>query len=165
LQELQNFVWHELCDYYIEAVKSRFHIKGESKRKRSARYALYIILETVLRLYAPFAPHITEEISHNLFGESVHKSSWPEVNKDLISSEGEEAWLLLKRAMSSIWKLKSQMKLPLNAEIPEAVICYRTEIERELLIKIMRDVKEAGKVQRLKLKSSANYDLRDCLCR
>jgi valyl-tRNA synthetase len=165
LQGLQNFVWHELCDYYIEAVKSRLYIKGESERKRSAQYTLHTILDTVLRLYAPFAPHITEEISHNLFGRSTHESSWPEANQDLISSEGEEAWLLLKRAMSSIWKLKSQMKLPLNAEIPRAVICYKNEIERELLIKIMRDVKEAGKVQRLKLKSSANYDLRDCLCR
>lgn len=164
LQQLQNFVWHELCDYYIEASKSMLHARCGNKSKRSVQYTLRVVLDTVLRLYAPFAPHITEELSYNLFGRSVHESLWPKADQNLISREGEEAWGLFKRAMSSIWKLKSQMKLPLNAEIPSAVICYKTETQKKLLIQIMKDIEETGKIKQLKLKCYKSHDARDCLC-
>jgi leucyl-tRNA synthetase len=42
-----------------------------------------------LQILAPFAPFITEEIWHSVFGEkkSIHLSKWPDVNKEPIDEE------------------------------------------------------------------------------
>lgn len=48
-----------------------------------------ISLRALTQLLAPFAPHLTEELWHEYFGEkeSVHKSKWPEFNEELIKSD------------------------------------------------------------------------------
>lgn len=122
LKELQNFVWHELCDYYIETAKSRLYTPKKSWMKNSAQYTLYIALSTLTRLYASFAPHITAEISQCLFNKNMSEAEWPTINERLRDEEAEEAWEILKEAISTIRKLKSQLRLPLNAEIPNATI-------------------------------------------
>lgn len=43
---------------------------------------------TFLQLLAPFAPHLTEELWHEAGKEgSIHESSWPSVNEELLHSE------------------------------------------------------------------------------
>jgi len=55
---LQSFVWHELCDLYIEEVKHRLY----GGRREEVRYVLREVISKVCRLLAPFIPHLTEEI-------------------------------------------------------------------------------------------------------
>ena len=147
LQEFQNFVWHEFCDYYLEIAKSRLYAPRKSWMKRSAQYTLYITLWTLTRLYAPFAPHISEEISQHLFNKVMLEAEWPTVNENLMDKEAEEAWKILKGAISAIRKLKSQLRLPLNAEIPNVIIRCENESSKEILERLKSDVKEAGKVK------------------
>jgi len=151
LQQLQNFVWHELCDYYIEIAKNRLYTPEKGCMKRSAQYTLYIVLWTLTCLYAPFAPHLAEEISHNLFNKSTLEANWPNMNRNLTNAEGEKAWLILKEAISGIRKLKSRLRLSLNAEIPEAVIHCKDQSLKEVLEKLEIDIKEAGKIRRVKI--------------
>jgi len=151
LQELQNFVWHEFCDYYIEIAKSRLYTPKKEWIKKSAQYTLYTLIWTLTRLYTPLAPHITEEISYNLFNKSMLESKWPSVNQKLIDEDSERAWIILKEAMSNIWKLKSQLRLPLNAEISNAIIRCENENLKEILKKLKIDIKEAGKIKRVKI--------------
>ncbi|MGC9345253.1 MAG: class I tRNA ligase family protein, partial [Candidatus Bathyarchaeales archaeon] len=44
LEEVQKFLWHEFCDYYIEISKSRLYASGKSWMKKSAQYTLHITL-------------------------------------------------------------------------------------------------------------------------
>ena len=45
-------------------------------------------IETLLKLLAPIAPHITEELWHQLGGEnSIHVQAWPEWDADLLIEE------------------------------------------------------------------------------
>jgi len=57
--------------------------------------------------------------------------------------------------MSSIWKLKSQLKFPLNTEIPEALIGYQTESQRKTLTRVTKDIEEIGKIKHLKFQRSS----------
>jgi len=155
LQELQNFVWHEFCDHYIEASKNRLYAPGIGWKKTSAQFTIYIILSTITRLYTPFAPHIAEEISISLFRKCAHKHTWPKEQRSLIDEEAEKTWVLLKEVMSSIWKLKSQLKFPLNTEIPEALIGYQTESQRKTLTRVTKDIEEIGKIKHLKFQRSS----------
>jgi leucyl-tRNA synthetase len=42
-------------------------------------------LETFFKLLAPFAPHLTEELWHNLGHEtSIHKETWPQHDENLV---------------------------------------------------------------------------------
>jgi valyl-tRNA synthetase len=149
LQEFQNFVWHEFCDYYLEIAKSRLYAPRKSWMKKSAQYTLYVALWTLVCLYSPFAPHITEEISQNLFNKTTLEVGWPTINENLTDKEAEKAWEILKEAISAIRKLKSQLRIPLNAEIPNAIIRCENESSKEILERLKSDVKEAGKVKRV----------------
>jgi valyl-tRNA synthetase len=59
-----HFVWHELCDWYIEMVKPILY--GASKDKQAVQECLLYVLENTLRLLHPFMPYVTEELWQNL---------------------------------------------------------------------------------------------------
>ena len=75
---LYNFIWHELCDWYLEAVKSRLSATGEPEHKKLLLY----ILDGILKMLHPFMPMITEEIWQRLPGSSgsIMISKFPEVS-------------------------------------------------------------------------------------
>src|SRR5690606_27412684 len=87
MSEFEKFFWHEFCDNYLEMIKNRIYkpelfTDGESK-KLSAQYTLYTALNTILKLIAPYLPHITEEIYQDYFRQfedtlSIHLCSYPQ---------------------------------------------------------------------------------------
>jgi valyl-tRNA synthetase len=149
LKELQNFVWHEFCDYYVEIAKNRLYTPRKKWMKKSAQYTLYMSLWTLTRLYAPFAPHMSEEMSKRLFNKTMLEANWPTINENLIDEKAEKAWKILIEAISTIRKFKSELGLPLNVEISNATIHYEDENSKEILEKLKSDIKEAGKVKRV----------------
>ncbi len=96
----EEFFWHTFCDNYLEIVKDRLYNpdkRGKEKRK-SAQYTLYHSLLTILKLFAPIMPHITEEIYHLYFDKkekekSIHISEWPKemkITKNKLEKLGDE---------------------------------------------------------------------------
>ena len=78
-QEIYHFFWHDFCDVYIEAVKSRLN-GGDEKDKESARQILFYVLLNSLKLLHPFMPFITELIYQNLpekNKENLMIENWP----------------------------------------------------------------------------------------
>jgi valyl-tRNA synthetase len=71
-----HFVWHELCDWYIELAKEAFY-GDDAVRKRAAQATLTHALSTALRLLHPFMPFITEELWHALRAR-VGAAGWPD---------------------------------------------------------------------------------------
>ncbi len=63
-EAIYQFLWHELCDWYIEIIKPRLY--GKESGKESASEILMLTLGTSLRLLHPFMPFITEEIWNHL---------------------------------------------------------------------------------------------------
>ncbi len=63
-QAIYDFVWHEYCDWYIEASKARLYDDTDAtpqERQASQGAALYA-LEVIVRLLHPISPFITEHI-------------------------------------------------------------------------------------------------------
>ncbi|HYB53451.1 MAG TPA: valine--tRNA ligase [Thermoanaerobaculia bacterium] len=70
-QAIYSFVWHELCDGYIEMVKPRLSGSGTSAESReAARQTLERCLTESLALLHPFMPFVTEEIWEKVTGRS-----------------------------------------------------------------------------------------------
>ncbi|MBQ7102771.1 MAG: class I tRNA ligase family protein, partial [Anaerotignum sp.] len=75
----------DLSNWYVRRSRERFWAAGMEQDKINAYMTLYTVLETVVKLAAPFTPFISEEIYRNLVGsvnknapESVHLCDWPE---------------------------------------------------------------------------------------
>jgi valyl-tRNA synthetase len=163
LQKIQSFVWHQLCDHYLELAKYRLYTPPRKWMKKSALYTINHVLWTTIRLYAPFAPHITEEIFQKLYNThnltTIHTARWPTINRKHINKEEWKTGELLKEVISTVRKLKSQRKLPLNAEVPHITIYCKENEVRKRLQKIRLDIKETGRIKRvviLKAKASQN---------
>ena len=78
--EIYHWVWHNFADIYIEEVKLVLQ-NGSDVDKKSAKWTLYTILTTCLKLLHPFAPFITEEIWQSLpkkDSETLIVASWPQ---------------------------------------------------------------------------------------
>ncbi len=63
-EALDQFFWTEFCDDYVELVKDRFWNEDSytDEQRASARSTLWETLRTLLGLYAPFLPFVTEEL-------------------------------------------------------------------------------------------------------
>jgi valyl-tRNA synthetase len=57
-REMEEFLWDEFCDWYLEIAKIRLRANDES----SPMPVLVHVLDTCLRLLHPYMPYVTEEI-------------------------------------------------------------------------------------------------------
>jgi len=85
---LYNFVWHEFCDWYLEAIKPALYDKHGPAAKEASCSVLWRVLRDTLVLLHPFIPFVTEEIWHHIPGTSgsIMKADYPEY-----AAEGTEA--------------------------------------------------------------------------
>jgi valyl-tRNA synthetase len=153
LEETRNFTWHIFCDCYLEAVKDRLYRPesyGEDK-KRAAQYALHVVLNRILHLLAPIAPHITEEVYHTLYAEdveqgSIHRSSWPRIDKTRLDEEAEKGGDLIMAIIMEVRREKAEKHLPLNAPIKKLTIYAGEKSIGETIAEGKVDISGACKV-------------------
>jgi valyl-tRNA synthetase len=85
-QNIVAYFKREFCDRYIELVKSRVSSPNHEWRS-SAQVTLNFCMNTILKLFAPFFPYVTEELFayFDKSGESIHaKGRWPSLTGELI---------------------------------------------------------------------------------
>ena len=122
--ETENFFWNLFCDFYLEIIKDRVYnpkIRGEEQRK-SAQYVLKQSLVSIIKLFAPIMPFVTEELYLKLFAEeenckSVHLSNWPEVNKSELNEKTEKIGERFIEILKSVRQFKSKNNKSLKSEI------------------------------------------------
>lgn len=139
-----NFFWNDFTDRYLEFVKYRLYGEGK-KSRQAAQHTLYKILLSVLKLYAPIMPYITEELYQHYFKDfekavSIHVSGWPEAAETEIPAGFDKVVDLI----DEIRKYKSDNDLSMGKEIDE----YQAKIKVDDEYKDF--VKQAMRVKNLK---------------
>jgi len=115
--ELRTFFWSTFCDDYLEIAKQRLADGGN----QSTEYTLATAHRTFLKLWAPFLPHITEELWSRLYDgeESLHTTDWPAARgyeADLAA--GETAMTVI----SALRRHKTENGLALNERLDHVEI-------------------------------------------
>ncbi len=118
---VRGFTWDILADNYIELVKARLYGEDESG-KQAARYTLYVAIDALSRLLAPFAPFFAEEMFSRIGDGSVHVKEWPKACESLIDADIEQSGEFIKDVASSVRRYKSEHGMALNAPLAKIEI-------------------------------------------
>jgi valyl-tRNA synthetase len=112
---LYDFMWHELCDWYLETIKDRLYGDDAAARRTALAVALHC-LDGSIRLLHPFMPFITEEIWQRLphRGASIMTSPWPRQEEELADKAAERQMGLLQEIIGTIRNIRGEMNIPPN---------------------------------------------------
>lgn len=129
LELSERFFWNIFCDNYLELIKDQ--IFNPDKYSKDAiegtRYALYEVGFAILQMFAPFLPHITEELFQLLFKETEHAVSIHQTHFDLERyayefTDSATAIDVLVAIVGVVRKLKSEQNLSLKVELESLTI-------------------------------------------
>jgi valyl-tRNA synthetase len=149
LERTESFFW-SFCDDYLELVKSRAYGGQGDEAAASANRALTLALSTLLRLFAPFLPFVTEEIWSWWQDGSVHRASWPDAG-ELRGPAGDADPLALGVAsavLGEVRKAKTAAKASMRADVARTVV--RDSHDRLAALALVEaDVRDAGRIAAL----------------
>jgi valyl-tRNA synthetase len=117
-----HFIWHELCDWYIEMVKPVLY--GEAPGKEHVQECLLFVLDKTLRLLHPFMPYVTEEIWQTIpgaragrkgSGRSITVAAFPASLPREAQAEAEMA--VLMETVLAIRNIRGELNLAPSLEL------------------------------------------------
>jgi valyl-tRNA synthetase len=155
MKVIENFLWHELADHYLEMVKYRIYDKVDE----GALYTLYTIGLGLTKMLATFLPHITEEIYQTHYAKldgkaSLHISDWP---KEILEDEDAKVQgELAKDIIASLRNWKSENRLALNSEI--ALVEIVAGDKMDLFSDIQDDISNTVRAKKLKVVESVDIE-------
>ena len=139
LEVCEQFFW-TFCDDYLELIKERAYDSegADNAGALSARTALRLALDVMLRLFAPFLPFVTEEVWSWWKDGSVHTSSWPTAD-DVPATGDADLMSDVSAALVELRGVKSTHKVPMRTPIlsarisaPASVIANLKAVESDL---------------------------------
>jgi valyl-tRNA synthetase len=131
LEQSERFFW-SFCDDYLELVKGRRYGDFTADGAASANSAMLVALSTLLRLFAPFLPFVTEEVWSWWRPGSVHNATWPTPEEVVEPIGGHDANAVqvferTRAALGEIRRIKALEKRPVKAVIEHALLPQRFE--------------------------------------
>ncbi|WP_059103914.1 valine--tRNA ligase [Shouchella shacheensis] len=115
---LYNFIWDDVCDWYIEMAKLPLYGEDEAA-KETTRSVLAHVLDQTMRMLHPFMPFITEEIWQHLphRGDSITVASWPKYDEALVDADAVEDMELLKELIRSVRNTRAELNVPMSKQV------------------------------------------------
>jgi isoleucyl-tRNA synthetase len=142
-KELLNFCTLDLSSFYFDIRKDILYCDSlHSQRRKNCILVLNIILESLLKWFAPILVFTTEEIYSlvNEQGESIHELQFPEIPAKWKNDKLEEKWIKL-------FKIKQEANLAIEEKRSNKEIGSSLEAE----IKIMIDIENFNLLEGLDL--------------
>jgi valyl-tRNA synthetase len=148
LEAAEAFFW-TFCDHYLELVKGRAYGEDGPAGQASAVGSLRLALDTLVRLFAPVLPFVTEEVWSWWRDGSIHRSPWPE-GGPLRAATGVE-WpspLALEAAtavLAEVRRAKTAARRSLRTPVRRVEVADRPE-RVAVLAEVAGDLRRAGAI-------------------
>ena len=145
LERTEQFFW-TFCDDYLELVKTRAYGEPAEPAVRSAHAALGLALSTLLRLFAPVLPFVTEEAWSWWHAGSVHRAPWP-VRDELVGDAPPAGLLAVASSvLQAVRRAKSEAKQSMRAEVAQLAV-RGTAPELDTFSLVSGDLRAAANVR------------------
>lgn len=159
---IEEFFWRDFCDNYLELAKARAYGEiGDEAAHRSAHVTLHYCLDTILRLFAPFIPHVTEELFSHLFeGQgSIHaRGQWPDAANYFIDEEAVRAGNNCIDILNLVRQHKSEAKTSIKTLLEYIDISSMDDYELDLLRMVEADLRAASNAKIIRFISTPPND-------
>jgi valyl-tRNA synthetase len=134
--ELEKFFWATFCDNYLELIKERLwkpEAAGEDSNY-AAKWTLYQLLLGQLKLFAPFIPHITEEIYQSMYSKtesdiSLHVAPFPEILEEANDAASDKAGNILIDLVTLMRTYKSKHNYSVKLAVETLTIKCTDEVK------------------------------------
>ena len=149
LEATEQFFWW-FCDDYVELVKGRAYGNHGEAGAASAQVALREALHTILRLFAPIMPFVTDEVWSWWQQGSVHGQQWPAT-----TSGGGDATMLepVCEVLAIIRRTKTEAKVSQKAAV--ALLVVHAPLPLHALIAGAEvDLRDAGTIAELRFEAA-----------
>ncbi|NBV06112.1 MAG: hypothetical protein EBS06_02615 [Proteobacteria bacterium] len=167
-EAIEEFFWRDFCDNYLEICKVRSYGLAAEKlvgtklsdlqkaeiqaKQQSAIKALEICLNTILKLFAPFIPHICDEIYSALFAEEFTKTqsinargNWPKLDEKFFDQSLIEDGKLLLEVIFEVRKFKSEKNISMKTTVEKVRVARVVGIEK--FVEDLANVCNAKKIE------------------
>jgi valyl-tRNA synthetase len=144
-EAVEEFFWHDFCDNYLEICKVRSYgnmaqklegieLSEEQKaeistKQQSAIATLKICLNTLLKLFAPFVPHICDEIYSAIFAEEFAKTksinargNWPKLDEKFFNQKFYDVGQAALEVIFEVRKFKSEQNISMKTTVQKIAI-------------------------------------------
>jgi isoleucyl-tRNA synthetase len=126
LEELLDFVVEDVSRFYIQVVRERMWEAGDSASKRAAYATFSHVLREVVTLFAPYAPHVADDIYGTLTGDdgfdTVHMCDWPEADEAWRDPGLEDGIAVVRAVEEAGSNARQQAERKLRWPVPEVVV-------------------------------------------
>lgn len=160
--EIEAFFWTELADNYLEMAKLRLY-NSDSEKHAGALYTLYHVLLDTIKLFAPFLPHVTEQIYRAMYatedGTSIHTQPWPQVDTRLANLISPEAGAALVTIATAARRFKSEHSLPLGSELRRIELAPHDPALAEELRAARPDIASVTRAQEVRIVDHLSAEL------
>ncbi len=131
-----QFVWHEFCDWYLEAAKPALYDESQDAGRTAAKQVLWTVLRDTLVLLHPFAPFVTEEIWDKLPGTegSIMQAAYPTPRQyvadqnRLVRAEKDMAFVV--EIITGIRNIRGEMNIAPGIKLEAAVASALPAVRR-----------------------------------
>lgn len=149
---IYDFIWSEVCDWYIEIAKPRLYNKEAAAERATAQHVLATVLVSAMKLLHPYMPFITEEIYQCLphEAESIMISKWPVADESLIDPEAERGMNAIMDSIKAIRNMRAEVNANPGKKIPAIMLV--SEDLREVVAHNDSYIKLLGGIDNLELR-------------
>src|SRR5712691_2928631 len=123
--------WDDLSTWYVRRNRSRFWKTKDDRDSLAAYQTLYEALTTLIRLFAPFMPFLSEQLHQNLVRgatagapASVHHADYPVARTELIDDQLERRMRAARRVVELGRAARSQAKTKVRTPLPRLVAVF-----------------------------------------
>jgi valyl-tRNA synthetase len=136
-QTLYDFVWHELCDWYLELTKAVLtDASADPALRRGAQHTLIDVLSAVLKLLHPLMPFVTEELwletckQRGSSSATLMLERFPQANDFPADAAAEDEIGWVKGFVGGIRQIRGEANLPRSATL-HVRLADATSVDRE----------------------------------
>jgi isoleucyl-tRNA synthetase len=141
-----DFTLNNLSNWYVRRNRRRFWKSEKGKDKTAAYQTLYECLDAIVKMAAPIAPFLADEIYRNLNSTtkkepflSVHLSYLPEADESAIDTELEERMDYAIRIVGLVRSMRVKSNLKVRQPLQKIILPINDEHHKEE-VKMMEDV-------------------------